>query len=37
MVDARALARRKERPKRVKMLVRDFIDGRVLSLLKHRN
>jgi len=36
MVDARGLARRKERPKRVKMLVRDFIDGRVLSLLKHR-
>ncbi|CUS10510.1 unnamed protein product [Tuber aestivum] len=26
MVDARELARRKERPKRVKMLVRDFID-----------
>jgi hypothetical protein len=27
MVDARKLAKGKERPRRVKMLVRDFIDG----------
>ena len=36
MVDANALRGRRERPRRVKMLIRDFIEGGYLSTVQSR-